>query len=448
MILSLLLGLGLRIVNLNQSFWLDETIQVYASKLSLNQFFDQFLPGDFNPPFYYLITRYWIKVFGDGEAVVRLTSVLFGTFSVFILFLILKKLRVMSHELQIIPLLAATSPLLVYYSQEARGYMLAVLAVLVTTLLLINFLENQTWLNAGLLGLGFLFMSMSHYLTLLTLPVYVGYLFYKKAVSKKVISVILIFVAFWIGYLPIFRSQLSVGSGVESTAPVWSEVIGQASLKSGLLLPVKFVIGRISFQPQWLYGLIALGLVAVYWGSAVLSWKEEFKYKWLFWGLLVFPPAAGFLVSFWLPVFSYFRFIFCLPFLYILIGLSPVNDKIKYSFLIINLVLSGIYLFNPQFHRENWKGLADWLSRQNSPPVYVLNEVRFPLEYYYTGKICRFKHYNDSNDCSVGDQVYLVSYGLPIFDPEDRIRKELRAESLRLKAGESFRQVGIEIWKK
>jgi len=447
--LILLLGFGLRLISLNQSFWLDETIQVWASKLSWNDFWIEFLPKDFNPPLYYLITRWWIRLFGDGELAVRMTSVLMGVGVIFLTWKIAKRVSRNINNVTIVGLLVGSGPLLIYYSQEARAYMLATFTVLLTTLLFINYLSKENWLNSILLGLGVVLMLMSHYLTILILPVFIGFLIFKKGFDKTMMAVTLILVIFGISYLPIFRSQLKVGTGVESTAPVWSKVIGQANLKSGLLLPVKFVIGRISFQPQWLYGVIAFILMSIFWGSALLSLKENFKYKWLFFGLLAFPPTIGFLISFWLPVFSYFRFVFCLPFLYLLIGLSPINDKLKYFLVIINLILSGIYLFNPQFYRENWKELARWLNEQETPPVYVINQVKFPLEHYYDGKINKITPKQRFIDESMNRyRVYLVSYGLPIFDPEDKIRQELKIMNYDLRRGESFRQVGIEVWEK
>ncbi len=443
--LILVLSFGLRLIGLNQSLWLDESIQVWASRIPLDRFFNQFLPQDFNPPGFYLITHYWIQFFGDSEIAVRMPSVILGTASLSIFYLILKKLRVTGNELLITISLLATGPLHVYYSQEARMYSLAVFSLLLVTWLFIRFLDKSSFLNTILVGFGLILMSMSHYLTLLTLPVFVGFSAYKEKIfNSKILVGFLIFGLAWLIYLPVFRSQLSFGAGIKTDTPVWHQVIGQPSLKSAGLLPVKFIIGRVNIQPKWLYGLISGALVVVYWGSAGLaSIISQAKYKYLFIGLLIFPPLFGFIISFWLPVFSYFRFIYCLPFLYLLIGFSPINQKIKYSLIIINFIFTSIYLFNPGFHRENWKGLAEWLNQQNPPQVYILNQVRFPLEYYYKGKITVVQNAIENQN-----EVYLVSYGLPIFDQEDKIRQRLKAEDLMLKAGKSFNQVGIEVWRK
>lgn len=447
---ALILALGLRLISLNQSLWLDEAVQIWTSKLPLGRFFNQFLPTDFNPPLYYLITHYWVELFGNSETALRLTSVVFGLASIYLFYIILKKLLITNYQLLVTVFLFATAPLHIYYSQEGRMYSLAVFSALLVTWRFIEYIDSPSWLNSVFLGTSLVIMSLSHYLTLLTLPVFVAYLFSKKLLfHRKTGLSFLILAVVWLFYLPIFKSQLNVGTSIQSTAPVWGQIIGSASIKSAALLPVKFVIGRINIQPQWLYGILACLLVIIYWGSGLLAIKEKFSHKYLFLGLLFFPPLVGFLISFWLPVFSYFRFIFCLPFLYLLIGLSPVNSKLKYSLVILNLIFSSIYLFNPKFHRENWKGLAEWLNQQDQPEVYILNQVHFPLKYYYQGKIVSISPQLRYIDISIyHNRIYLVSYGLPIFDPEDKIRKRLRAEGLKLKAGESFRKVGIEIWEK
>ena len=45
-------------------------------------------------------------------------------------------------------------------------------------------------------------------------------------------------------------------------------------------------------------------------------------------------------------------------------------------------------------------------------------------------------------------KIVLFSYGLPIFDPQDKIRKKLNKSNYKLIKGDSFNQVGVEIWEK
>jgi uncharacterized membrane protein len=68
-------GLILRLVSLNQSLWLDEATTALASKMSLANLFTKFFPGDFHPPLYYLIMKFWTSIFGYSEISLRFPSI-------------------------------------------------------------------------------------------------------------------------------------------------------------------------------------------------------------------------------------------------------------------------------------------------------------------------------------------------------------------------------------
>src|SRR3989337_3506852 len=121
----LLVALVLRFISLNQSLWLDEAINVNVARaLSFKSLIFNYSLSDFHPPLYHILLRSWILFFGSSEISVRRPSVLLGIGTVFVTYLIGKKLFENKTAL-IAPMLIATSPLSIYYSQEARMYMLA-----------------------------------------------------------------------------------------------------------------------------------------------------------------------------------------------------------------------------------------------------------------------------------------------------------------------------------
>src|SRR3989344_7896582 len=85
----LLISFVLRLVNLNQSFWLDEAAQVIESTRPFSQQFN--IASDFHPPLYHLMLHFWLKM-GTSEWFVRLPSVLLGVMSVFVVYQIGKNL--------------------------------------------------------------------------------------------------------------------------------------------------------------------------------------------------------------------------------------------------------------------------------------------------------------------------------------------------------------------
>ncbi|MCX6724644.1 MAG: glycosyltransferase family 39 protein, partial [Candidatus Shapirobacteria bacterium] len=120
-ILVLIFGLVLRLINLNQSLWLDETVQALTSKGSFLNVFNE-LQGDFHPPLYHLLMWGWVHIFGNGEIVMRIPSVLFGVATIWVVYQIGKLIKPKSSLPLLAALLMAIAPFHVYYSQEARTY--------------------------------------------------------------------------------------------------------------------------------------------------------------------------------------------------------------------------------------------------------------------------------------------------------------------------------------
>jgi uncharacterized membrane protein len=75
-----------------------------------------------HPPLYYVILHYWINLFGDTEFSTRFLSVIFGLFSIFMIYkvgtlLFNKNVGMLSS------LLLALSVFHIQYSQEVRMYL-------------------------------------------------------------------------------------------------------------------------------------------------------------------------------------------------------------------------------------------------------------------------------------------------------------------------------------
>src|SRR4051794_40945572 len=122
-----LAGAALRFATLStQSFWLDEAIAINSARLDLGGLIDSLARTEGNPPFYFLLLDGWMRVFGDSEAAVRSLSAVIGTATVVVAFEIGRRLATTRAGL-VFAALVAFNPLLVWFSQEARPYMLLVL---------------------------------------------------------------------------------------------------------------------------------------------------------------------------------------------------------------------------------------------------------------------------------------------------------------------------------
>src|SRR5215217_5760759 len=145
----LLVALLLRVFQLDaESLWLDEATSVYRGNHDFVQILGLSIP-DRTPPLYLLLLHYWMQLFGDSEFSVRLPSVLFGVFSVAMLYkvgtlLFNKWTGLMSAFIM------AISAYQIYYSQEARAYMMMVLLALISFYFFLKLFEGKDyWILAG-----------------------------------------------------------------------------------------------------------------------------------------------------------------------------------------------------------------------------------------------------------------------------------------------------------
>lgn len=128
-------GFFLRLYQLGDNeLWIDEA---FTGFLALARDGLGYLRFDNNPPLYYLLQRGWCSAVTCNEFGLRLTSVMAGTLFLILLAVFCRQIYGKKIALGI-SLLAAVSPLLIYYSQEARVY-----SILLTVLLLFLYLQWQ-----------------------------------------------------------------------------------------------------------------------------------------------------------------------------------------------------------------------------------------------------------------------------------------------------------------
>lgn len=121
-----LVGAALRFSTLGlQSFWRDEAVTVRLVRLSLTGMMRSLPSSESTPPLYYTVAWWWSKLFGTSEVGLRSLSALVGTAAIPVAYGAAKQL--ISTRAGILAAgFTAASPLLIWYSQEARSYSLLV----------------------------------------------------------------------------------------------------------------------------------------------------------------------------------------------------------------------------------------------------------------------------------------------------------------------------------
>jgi mannosyltransferase len=139
----LCLGLFLRIYHLGgESFWIDEQVTIRLAHKSFAAIIKN-RAHNFHPPFYFLLERCWVGLFGDSEFAARFLSVLFGFFAMCMVYKVGRLL--FDKEVGLFAsLLLALSTFHIRYSQETRSYSLMVLLTLLSVYFLLKLQRKDT----------------------------------------------------------------------------------------------------------------------------------------------------------------------------------------------------------------------------------------------------------------------------------------------------------------
>lgn len=477
----------IRLISLDQSLWLDEAI---TAKLVVNHSFRdiirQFSPFDFHPPLYYLFLKLWSNIFGYSEISLRLPSVIFSLLTGYLLYLIGKNLYNKTTGLWA-SIFFLFNPLVIYYSQEARMYLMNVFFIIFSIYFFFK-IQNSKIKNptcnamSSIAGrqnektrskINFiffaLFLSLSVYTFYGSIFIIISiflYLFFKKEFKILLIGSLFFLVSVLL-ISPLIYQQL-INSKIQLTeVKNWSLVLGQANLKNLLLIPIKFSVGRISFYPKWLYWLTT-GIWTVFvWAIMINKYQiskippatlcvaiagkqnDKTRSKIIFLNyLLFFPIFLGFICSFFTPLLSYFRFLYLVPIFSLLLGISKEKEKVLNweKLLIISgfFIWSIIYLLNHNFHREDWKGLANYLKNKRQE-IYLINSVSDPLKYYGVNPNLIYD-LKKIREIELNKFLYVVPYATEIFGID--YQKELNFLNFYLKNKKAFRGIFLEEWER
>lgn len=402
----LFLAFVMRLVAVNQSLWLDEAIGAYAVKnFTYKALLAEFMKFDFHPPLYYLLLKAWTELFGYSELFLRLPSILFGLGAIWLTYAI-ARLLVERNNWQF-PLLAAVllaiSQFHIYYSQEARMYMMAAFLATLSIYCLLRILREEKKRNLHLyliFSITLAALIFTDYMPVFMFPVYaVAPLLYKKGKS------------WWIRYLPTFIFptilgflwlptlfiQASSGKQLMESLPAWREIIGGSNIKQLALVWMKFIFGRISLLNKPLYYLlVVLASIPVLASflAAVKNRKQEIDIV-ILW--LTVPLGLGFMASFLFPAFNYFRYVYVIPAFYLLVSWGAINIKkskirilVISSLILFNTLSWLIYVFDVKLHREQWRQATNFVeSKAKELDVAIFEYPRpfTPYRWYSSGLV-------------------------------------------------------------
>jgi len=441
----LILGFFLRVVNLNQSFWLDEASQAVQSSRSIGYIWFQ-RSADFHPPLFYFLAHVWMQ-FGRSEIWLRLLPISFAVANIYVIYILAEKLFP-NQSLKISEIAAffiAISPFHIYYSQEFRSYSL--LCLLATLAIYFIYQKRFFWLaviNA--------LLFYTHYSAFFLYIAQLAYLlFYDRNNFKKFMIHNLLFIILILPWLPQFLKQLQSGTNIDTYFPGWQEVLSISPLKAFPTVIFKLVAGRISFLSRWLYGAYIIFVFTVtFFGLFIARHRHANLYLWVF--VPIFSMLA---ISFWLPQTQPFRVIYVLPPLLLLFSSAALRfPKLIITLLIyISIVGNLAYFTRPRLQREQWRQAAIFLQSQAGVVIIKFPGNFAPLDWYapnleVIAAVPTMPAKPEEVSLKLSglinhDTVFLLEYLTDLTDPQRLVDLNLKNQGFKLSRTYDFPGVGF-----
>ena len=404
-LLLVLLAFGLRAWRLDgQSLWWDEGFSLRLAEQTLLQI----IYGDFHPPLYHLLLAGWIRIAGTSDFAARFLSVLIGTLMVPLTY------RLAAHlfdrgTARLAALLVAASPVLVWYSQEARMYALMALEYLALLLLFHRLTDpgrppagRAIWLAFALVEIAALY---THYFTALGIAwLLVGFRISdcglrntQPLTSNLLLTQTLVALAY-LPWIPIFLSLQSRYAPPLATPPTLRTFTAQVwhGYNAGSLALVGH--HRLFTTLSTLAGLLLLvGLL-----TALRHDPRRRALLWLL-GHALIPLAAVFVLMQIRPFFHpRYTVMLAAPLLLVVAGISNLQSPISrdqrleiggwrlvipVTFLLTFAIAIYAFATDPRYQRDDVRGLARYLEQVTGPDdVILFDYVDYPFQRYYAGQ--------------------------------------------------------------
>jgi mannosyltransferase len=400
----------LRLLFLGQdSLWWDELASVAYSGGDWQDFWRWALESEsLNQVLYYLILRIWLYL-GENEFAIRSLSVISGVATVVVVFALGKR-RFDVRTGLIAALALGVHAFHIEFSQEARGYSLLTLFVVLSSLFFVKSIERPSWGNWAGYALTSVLAGYSHFFGPLVLIAHASSLIFlpPRAVPWKRLllswsGIVLLLVP--LVYYALLRSV---------------EKEPQASVTSLDQLVMAFT-GNGGYPLLAVYLILVLVATIFAIRNWISSWAslESWRYAFLLTWLLV-PTLLTLAVSTLEPVFVAKYLLGCLPALVLLAaaGISQVRLPLRTRFplvsgtiLIVLVALSAraTFAYYTNVEKEDWRGAANLVTSQWEPGDSFL--IYKPEESY-------FRHYLEQ----LGTQDSEMHSAVPLHEWKDFVK--------------------------
>lgn len=356
-----------------QSFWRDEAFSYLLAKKNILEIIIH-SAKDFNPPLYYIILHFWIKIFGSSEIAIRSLSLIFFWATIYVAFLFLENiLKIKSRLFRIIYLsLFIINPLLVYYGFEARMYSMFAFFSLLSFYSLLK-KDVKTYLIATVFGM------YTHYFMIFV--VLIQLLIFK---SKKQIISLILFIP-WITFLIIKNQNLLSSFWIQSSSKTdLINFIGR--IYTGYENTFNFFENKIN-NIKNLSIIIILIIISGFLIKPKNNYQKKIFKTLILWSIPI--PFLIMIISFIKPIFNPRYLIFAniglILLMIFIIEKYPIYLKIFVLSIIFLITLNYNNLQIKERKKANLKKTIYEIKKlmKKDDVLYVINELDFFTAQYY-----------------------------------------------------------------
>lgn len=363
---SILMGISI----IKQNFWFDEAFTISLAKVPLKNFL-QALPMDYNPPLYYILVHFLLKL-TPSYYVLRIPSMIFATVCTLFIYLLFKKET--SPKIAITAsALFALSPLTIYIGSELRFHSLSALMVILTTASFIN-LKNKNDRKSILLFL--ITSSLGLYTQVYLLFLFIPFLLVAATRKrfKKMLPVVILPLVLFSPWLII----LLITPHIESWTP--NTII---SLPASLVSPLVGGVGKLILKNYFLLSWPRKILIVLTIIFGLLHFVKGIK-KELIASFYFSPLFCLSLAGLFIPIFSPQGFFALSPLFFLITARGVLSLKLRNSTLIMLVLLSTVSVLqitNPQFLKNDLKKITSLTSSKNIPVANLSVTTYYPLNH-------------------------------------------------------------------
>jgi 4-amino-4-deoxy-L-arabinose transferase-like glycosyltransferase len=366
-----------------QSYWLDEGYTVRLLRMSFSGMLHAIPKTESTPPLYYAAAWVWTRIFGDMEFGLRSLSALAGIATVPVAWAIARRVGG-SRAAAIAGLLVAVSPLLVWFSQEARSYALATLLATVSVLCVAEWIQDRRgawlagWALSAALGLA------THYFMAFIVAGEVVLLWRAgPRPDRRLAGAVALVAVVALALVPLALAQRGTGH---------ADYIAQGPLGTRLLqVPKQLLLGYASPGQVITASLAAAAvLVGAVWPLAVdAGVRARARIPLLVGGAGVVVPVALAVVG--IDFLDTRNLLPTLPALYVAAAVGfaaprgwPRGGVLALALATISVVVLVLVDVTPRFQRDNWRGAESALGVARGPRVIVVTPASgvIPLQAY------------------------------------------------------------------